>query len=436
MSIQVEQLSALERRLSIAIPIAAVEAETQARIRKMARDVKMPGFRPGKVPVRMVAQTYGPQVRYEVIGDQINQAFGKIVAEQNLRVAGSPRIEPAQNSEDKDNFAFTATFEVFPQITFPSFDAITIERPVVEITDADIDRTIETLRKQRVRYEPKAGPSAKGDRMIVDFHGEIDGAPFKGGSARDFTLILGDERMLPEFETNATGLAKGESKTFTVTFPEDYFGRDVAGKTAQFKLTVKEVASPILPEVDAEFARNFGIASGDIATLRAEVRTNLELERKRRVFSAERDQVFKALRGLVEVTPPKSLVEAEAARMAQAASQDLKQRGVPAESATVSPSTFEPAATERVAMGLVIGELVRSAQLDPTQAQLRALVEEQAQSYEHPEQVVAWHFQDPRRLAQFEALAVEHNVVAHVLKQAKIVDKPMAFSDLIGSVAA
>ncbi|MCS6996460.1 MAG: trigger factor [Casimicrobiaceae bacterium] len=435
MSIHVEQLGALERRVFLAIPIAAVEAETQARIRSMAKRVRMDGFRPGKVPVRLVAQTYGAQVRFEVIGDHVERAFNQIVAEQKLRVAGTPRIEPRTDGVDSGHFGFTATFEVFPQIEFPSFEGVTIERPAVEITEADVDRTIEKLRAQRVRYEPKTEPAEDGDRVIVDFDGLIDGAPFSGSSGRDLSIILGQRRMLPEFEDNIRGLTAGARCEFAVTYPSDHFSRELAGKTVQFTVTVKAVYRPILPEVDAEFARAFGVASGEVATLRSEVRSNLELERKRRVFQAERDQVFKALRRLVEVPIPKSLVQAEAERMAQAASEELRRTGVPPPNAEVSPSTFEPAATERVAMGLIVSELVRAHQLEATPAQVRALVEEHAQSYENPEQVVAWHFQDPKRLAPFEARALEQNVVNYVLERAQVVDKPMTFLELIGRVA-
>ncbi len=435
MSTPIEQISALERRFSMAIPMSAVETETEARIRKIARTVKMPGFRPGKVPLKMVAAQYGPQVRYEVIGDQVNQAFSAVVSEHQLRVAGQPRIEP-KNEGDPQSFHFTATFEVFPDIQFPALDSISVERPVVEITDADVDRTLETLRKQRVRYEPKDGTSAEGDRVIVDFEGAIDGAAFQGGSAKDFAIVLGEKRMLPEFEANLLGLSKGDRRTFAVNFPEDYFGREVAGKTAQFTVTVKQVDRGLLPEVDAEFARAFGIADGELATLRTEVKANLELERKRRVFQAVREQVFKALRAAVPVNIPASLVQAEAQRMARVAREDLIRRGVKPENAAVSPSTFEPAATERVAMGLILGELVRQHGLDPKPEQIRALVEEQAQSYESPEQVIAWHYQDPRRLGEFEAQALEHNVVTFILAKAKVTDKPMTFLELIGSQAA
>jgi trigger factor len=270
----------------------------------------------------------------------------------------------------------------------------------------------------------------------VDFAGLVDGVAFEGGAAKDFVMVLGERRMLPEFEAAANGLKKGETRIFDLKFPEDYFGKDVAGKTATFTLTAKDVSSPVLPVVDTEFAKAFGIASGDVDALRAEVRGNLELERKRRVFQVLRDQVFKALRAQADVDIPRSLIAAEAQRMAQAASDEMKSRGATGESAQVSPSTFEPAATERVAMGLIVGELVRTQQLQATAEQVRALLNEQAQSYEKPEQVVAWYYQDQNRLSEFEAIALEQNVVDYVVKNGKVSDKAMPFTDLIGQRAA
>jgi trigger factor len=435
MSITIEQVSKLERRFTLSIPVAAIESETDTRIKRLARTVKMAGFRPGKVPIKMVASTYGPQVRTEVLQDQVNKNFGDVVDANQLRVAGYPRIEPKNDASDPSNFQFTATFEVFPDIKFGLPSELTIERPVVEISDEDVARTIETLRKQRVRYEAKDGASVEGDRLIVDFTGVVDGVAFQGGSAQDFAMVLGERRMLPEFETAANGLKKGETRTFDLKFPDDYFGKDVAGKTATFTLTAKDVSSPVLPAVDNEFAKAFGIASGDVEALRTEVRSNLELERKRRVFQALRDQVFKALRAQADVDIPKSLIAAEAQRMAQAASEEMRTRGATGESAQVSPSTFEPAATERVAMGLIVGELVRAQKLQATPEQVRALLNEQAQSYEKPEQVVAWYYQDQNRLSEFEAIALEQNVVDYVLKNGKVTDKPIPFTELIGQQA-
>jgi trigger factor len=436
MSTQIEQLSALERRFTLSIPVAAIESETEARIKRLARTVKMSGFRPGKVPVRMVASTYGPQVRTEVLTDEVNKSFGAVVEEAQLRVAGYPRIEPKADPADAANFSFTATFEVFPDVKFADMSALAIERPVVEVTDEDVARTVETLRKQRVRYEPKSGPCAEGDRLIVDFNGEIDGVAFEGGAAKDFAMVLGERRMLPEFEAAANGLAKGETRTFELTFPADYFGKDVAGKTATFTLTAKDVASPVLPEVDAEFAKAFGISGGSVDALKTEVRGNLELERKRRVFQSIRDQVFKGLRTQSSLDIPRALIVAEAERMAQAATEEMKTRGAKPEDAQMSPATFEPAATERVAMGLIVGELVRLNNLQATPQQVRALLNEQAQSYEKPEQVVAWYYQDQRRLSEFEAVALEQNVVDHVLAVARVTDKVLPFSELIGQSAA
>jgi trigger factor len=435
MSTVIEQVSSLERRFTMAIPVDRINSETETRIKRLARTVKMAGFRPGKVPMKMVASTYGPQVRSEVLNDEVGKSFSDVVEQNKIRVAGYPRIEPLPNPADQTKFEFVATFEVFPEVAFGDMSAMVVERPVVEITDADIDRTIETLRKQRVRYEPKEGASADGDRLIVDFTGAIDGVEFQGGSAKDFTMVLGERRMLPEFEAAANGLKKGETKSFDLTFPADYFGKDVAGKTAKFTLTAKDVAAAILPEVDAEFVKAFGVPSGNVAELRSEVKGNLELERKRRVFQAVREQVFKSLRGQVKLDIPKSLIAAEAERMAQNASQELQSRGAKGDAAQVSPSTFEPAATERVAMGLIVGELVRANNLQATPEQVRALLAEQAQSYEKPEQVIAWYYQDAKRLGEFEAIALEHNVVDYVIKNAKVTDKAVAFSDLIGQAA-
>ncbi len=436
MSTQIEQLSTLERRFTMSIPTAAIESETETRIKRLARTVKMSGFRPGKVPVKMVASTHGPQVRSEVLSDEVNKSFGAIVDQHQLRVAGYPRIEPKADPADSTNFKFTATFEVFPEVKFSDLGALAIERPVVEVTDDDVARTLETLRKQRVRYEAKDGASDDGDRLIVDFNGEIDGVPFDGGAAKDFAMVLGERRMLPEFEAAAKGLKKGDSRTFDLAFPADYFGKDVAGKTAKFVLTAKDVSRPILPEIDAEFAKAFGISGGSVDALKAEVRGNLELERKRRVFHSIRDQVFKGLRAQSSLEIPKALIASEAERMAQAATEEMKSRGTKAEDAQMSPATFEPAATERVAMGLIVGELVRANNLQATPQQVRALLNEQAQSYEKPEQVVAWYYQDQRRLSEFEAVALEQNVVDYVLKTAKVTEKTQPFSDLIGQSAA
>jgi trigger factor len=436
MSTQIEQLSALERRFTMSIPVAAIASETETRIKRLARTVKMSGFRPGKVPVKMVASTYGPQVRSEVLSDEVNKSFGSVVEANKLRVAGYPRIEPKADAANAENFEFTATFEVFPEIAFADLGALSIERPIVEVKDEDVARTVETLRKQRVRFESKDGASEDGDRLIVDFVGEIEGVAFDGGSAKDFGMVLGERRMLPEFEAAARGLKKGETNKFDLTFPADYFGKDVAGKTAKFTLTAKDVAKPILPEVDAEFAKAFGISGGSVEALQTEVRGNLELERKRRVFQSVRDQVFAGLRKQATLEIPKALVAAEAERMAQSASEEMKSRGATGDAAVMSPSTFEPGATERVAMGLIVGELVRAHDLQATPQQVRALLNEQAQSYEKPDQVVAWYYQDQNRLSEFEAIALEQNVVDYVLKAAKVSDKVVPFSELIGQQAA
>jgi trigger factor len=431
MQTNLETLGQLERRLSVAVPVATIESEIEKRLARLAKTVKVAGFRPGKVPMKMVAQQYGPQVRSEVIGDAVQSSFAEALRGQNFRIAGYPRIEPKQASTE-GQLEFQATFEVYPEVKIGDLAGTPVERPVAEVTAADVDHTIDVLRKQRIRYEPVARPAQAGDRVIVDFTGTIDGVEFPGGQAKDFPIQLGEGRMLPEFEAAVTGLASGESKTFALTFPDDYHGKEVAGKQAQFALTVKSVDEGKLPAVDAEFARAFGVASGSIDELRAEIGQNLALELKRKIENKVKEQAFAALRAKAEFALPKSLIEIEADGMMRKMADDLMRQGMKAEDVKLSPDLFRAGAEERVALGLAVGELVRSQGLAAKPDQVKSLVTEAAQTYEQPEAVVRWHYEKAERLAEFEALAVERNVVDWVLARASVVDKPATFADLMG----
>src|SRR5512134_634730 len=275
MAVNVEQLGTLERRLQMSLPVEGIEREIDTRLKKMARNVKMPGFRPGKVPMKLVAQTYGPQVRSEVLGDAVQKAFNDAVREAKLRVAGAPRIEPKQEPA-AGAIEFSATFEIYPEFKVGDLSAAVVERPQVSVDDAAVERTLELLRKQRVTYVPAERPAADGDRLTVDFSGTIGGQAFAGGKAEGFAYLLGEGRMLPEFEAAARGMRAGESKTFGLAFPADYHGAEVAGKTAEFSLTLRRVEAPQLPALDAEFARALGVADGDLSRMRADVRQNVE----------------------------------------------------------------------------------------------------------------------------------------------------------------
>jgi len=431
MQTSLETLGQLERRLNVAVPLADIESEVGKRLARLAKNVKIPGFRPGKVPMKMVAQQYGPQVRSDVISDAVQQSFSAAVREQNLRVAGYPRIEPKADAA-ADRLEFSAVFEVYPEVRIGDLSTATIERPVAEVLPSDVDDTIEVLRKQRSRFEAVSRPAGAGDRVIVDFTGRIDGVEFPGGQAKEFAILIGEGRMLPEFDHALTGMQAGETKTFTLTFPADYHGKEVAGKLAEFVLTVKSVSAPVLPAVDAEFAKAFGIASGDIGDLKSEVASNLRFELKRKIEAKVKEQALAALRKSAEFAVPKSLVDMEAGNMAQRMAADLQQQGMKAEDIKLTPDMFRANAEERVAMGLALSEVVRRESLQAKPEQVKALVVEAAQTYEQPEAVVRWHYEKPERLSEFESLALEANVVAWVLARAKVQDRPATFAELMG----
>ncbi len=426
-----ETIGQLERRLSLSVPVADIESEVAKRLARLARNVKVPGFRPGKVPMKMVAQQYGPQVRSEVITDAVQAGFADAMRSQNVRVAGYPRIEPKADATATDQLEFSAVFEVYPEIRIGDLSTVTIERPVTEVGAADVEHTIEVLRKQRTRFESVAHEAQAGDRAIVDFSGRIEGVEFPGGQARDFAIVLGEGKMLPEFEAAVTGMKAGETKSFSLTFPADYHGKEVAGKAADFTLTVKSVSRPVLPEVDAEFAKAFGIASGSLDELRAEIAANLRLELKRKIETKLKEQALAALRAKAELALPRSLVELEAQNMAGRMAEEFRRQGMKAEDVKLSPEMFRAGAEERVALGLVVAEVIRAEGLAAKPEQVKAIVEEISQTYEQPEAVVRWHYEKPERLNDFEAQAVEHNVVEWVLARAKVIDKPTAFADVM-----
>jgi trigger factor len=432
MQTNIETLSKLERRLNVAVPAEQIDREVEQRLRKLSRTVRMDGFRPGKVPLKIVAQHYGPQVRSEVIGDAVQTAFSAMVREQKLRVAGYPRIERKEGG-DASQLAFSATFEIYPEVKLGDLAGVTIARPVHAVEEADVDRTIEILRKQRVTWEAAARASQAGDRVTVDFNGRIDGEEFPGGKGSGMAVVLGEGRMLAEFESNLAGVTAGEQKTFPVRFPEDYPGKQVAGKTATFEVSVKNVEAPRIPELGADFARSLGVADGDVAKMRSEVRTNVELEVKKRVESEIKQKVMQALVDSATLELPKSLVEIELQRVLQQTRAELEARGVRLEKLPVNPQALEERAKRRVALGLIIGELVREHSLGAKPEQVRALVTEHAQTYEQPFEVVKWVYSEPQRLSEFEGLAVEANVIKWVLERAKVEDQAISFEAMMGT---
>jgi trigger factor len=440
MAANVENLGTLERRVSMRLPVQDIEKQVDARLKQLARNVKMPGFRPGKVPMKIVAQTYGPQVRNEVLGDAVQKSFSDAVKEANLRVAGYPKIEKKEEKPTEaasgDVLEFSATFEVYPEVKPGDVSTAVIEHPKVVVDDAAVARTLEVLRKQRTKFVAASRPARDGDRLTVDFQGTIDGVAFDGGKAENFIFALGERSMLPEFEAAARGMSAGDTRTFSLRFPDDYHGKNVAGKEASFTLAVKGIDEPQLPQVDADFAKSLGVADGDVDKMRAEVRANVEREVKKRVDARLKNQVMDALLAATPLELPKALIEMEAQGLLQRAAQDLQSRGVKPEQINLTPRQFEETAKRRVALGLIIAELARAESLQPKPAEVRALVEQEAQSYESPAEVVKWFYMQRDRLAEMEAMALEANVVKWVLSKAQVKERDMAFDELMGAAGS
>jgi trigger factor len=434
MQANLENVGTLERRLSVAVPMAEIAQEIDTRLKKLSRTVKMHGFRPGKVPLKVVQQQYGPQVRQEVLSDAVERSFGEAVRQQNLRVAGYPRFEPKPLSEGASDFEYSATFEVYPEIALSDISTTRIERPHLEVGDAQIDRTLEIIRRQRVTYDPVERAAESGDRVTLSYAGTIDGVEFPGGKAENQTILIGEGRMLADFEAQLTGMKAGDAKSFDLRFPDDYHGKDVAGKTARFDVSVSEVGAPRLPELDAEFAKSLGVADGDMQKMRDEVRNNVEREVKNRLKARLKDQVMQALLDKTAVDVPKSLVEGEVGRLRELMRQDFAARGMPVnEDMPLPAELFEKQALRRVTLGLILAEVVKVHQLQAKPEQVKTIVEELAQTYEHPQEVVRFYYQSPERLREIESMVLEDNVVDWALKTAQVEDKPVDFDELMGN---
>lgn len=430
-----ETLGALERRIDMTVPLAEIEKEVDARLKRMARTVKMAGFRPGKVPLKIVAQTYGAQARSEAIGAAVEKVFGEKVREQQLRIAGQPRIEPGDAAAD-GVLSFSAVFEVYPEVVPGSLADKALERPQLEIGEGEVDKTIEVLRKQRTRFEPAERAAAEGDRVVVDFTGRKDGEVFEGGEAADFPFVIGAGAMLKDFEAAVTGLVKDAEKTFELTFPDDYHAEHLAGQKVEFSVKLKAVEAPLLPEVNEDFARALGVESGDVAQLREEVKGNLEREVKRRVQSRVKEQVMDALLEVTPIEVPKALVDSESELLANNARRDMEMRGMNLKDVPIEPSWFTEQAERRVKLGLIIAEVVKTNELFAKPEQVKSVIEEMSQSYEDPAELVRWYYSQPDRLSQVEAVVIEDNVVEWALAQAKTSDKPISFDELMGNTAA
>ena len=434
MAVNVEPLDKLERKMTLTLPVGVIQSEVDTRLKKIARTVKMDGFRPGKVPMNVVTQRYGYSVHYEVMNDKVGEAFATAANEAKLRVAGMPKISEKEGAPEGE-LTFDAIFEVYPDVKIADLADAEVEKLSAEVTDGAIDKTLDILRKQRRSFAQRAQDAAAqdGDRVTVDFEGKIDGETFQGGKAEDFQFLVGEGQMLKEFEEATRGMKSGESKTFPLAFPADYHGKDVAGKQADFLVTVKKIESAHLPEINEQLAKSLGIADASVEGLRADIRKNLEREVKFRLLARNKQAVMDALVAKAELDLPKSSVQAEVDRMIEGARADLKQRGIKdADKAPIPDDVFRPQAERRVRLGLVVAELVRANELRAKPEQLKAHIDELAASYEKPADVVRWYYSDNRRLAEVEAIVIENNVTDFVMGKAKITDKAMSFDELMG----
>ena len=434
MTVTVETLEKLERKITLSMPADVIVTEVDKRLKQLARRVKVDGFRPGKVPMNIVAQRYGYSVHYEVMNDKVGELFNTAASEAKLRVAGQPRISEKEGAAEGE-MLFDAIFEVYPEVKFGDLAALDVERVSAEVSDEAVDKTIEILRKQRRTFAQRAMDTAAqaGDRVTIDFEGKIDGEPFQGGKAHDFQFMLGEGQMLKEFEDAVTGMKSGESKTFPLNFPADYHGKDVAGKQADFLVTIKKIEAAHLPELTDELAKSLGVAEGTVDALKADIRKNLQREVKMRLQGRNKQAALDALVKQAELDLPNASVQGELQRMVESARADLKARGIKdADKAPIPEDLFRPQAEQRVRLGLVVAELVRSHDLHATPDQIKAHVDELAAGYEKPEEVSRWYYSDMNRLSQVEAIVIENNVTEFILSKAKVTDKALSFDELMG----
>jgi trigger factor len=430
----VETLSGLQRRLNASIPQQQLRGEMEARLKRIGRTAKVHGFRPGKVPYKVLEQQYGQSVQQEVLGESLQRSFAEAATANKLQVAGYPQFEIKTADLNAPQIEFSATFEVYPEVAIGDVSGESISSVLFTLSEADVDETIATLRKQRAVFK-KADRAAKNDDQVrIDFTGKLNGVVFDGGEAKDFAVVLGAGRMLPDFETAIVGMKAGETKSFDMTFPTDYHGKDVAGKQVTFTITVHAVEEAHLPEVNAEFAKSLGAADGDVEKLRQEIRDNVGREAARRVKGRNKDSAMEVLLKIAQLDVPKALLESEAQNLLQQTLQDMEGRGMKIPKGTQLPTDmFFERATRRVKLGLILAELIKKHGLQAKPEQVKAMVQEFAQSYEHPEEVVRWYNADPSRMREVENLVLEDNVVAWVMAGAKVSEKAVTLTELMGS---
>lgn len=433
MALNVETVSELERRVTIAVPLKPLEAQIEQRLKQIARTAKFSGFRPGKAPMGLVNQQYGNQVRDEIYSGAVEKSFGDAVDAQKLRVAGFPNIEHKPFDAASDVLEYTATFEIFPEVKVGDLTKLKIERPVLEVGEADVKKTLDVLVKQRVSYEPVKRASKKGDRLNITLKASIDGQEVESTADKGIDIVLGEPGRVPTFDDALIGKKSGTATQFDVVYPDDHQPAQIAGKTVTYDVNVVSVSQPKYPEIDADFAKSLGVEDGDVEKMKAEIAESLKQEVAKRVSAKVKEQVFQALAESATFEIPRVLLGTEMNRMMETTMQNLKQRGADMNNVRLEPSMFEDQAKRSTKLRLVLGDLINKNNLHANPDQIRAMVEVFAQSFEKPSDVVTWYYADPKRLDEPSALATEENAVNWVLSQAKVSDKKVKFDDLMSN---
>ena len=430
MQVSVENVSPLERRLTISVEAAQIDEAVQKELKNLSRRVNIKGFRAGKVPMKVVEQHYGQNVRLQVLQDVMQSSFYEAVTQEKLRPAGSPSFEPVTTEAGK-SLEYKATFEVYPDVTLADFSAISLEKPVCEISESDVDAMLETIRKQHMTWQTVERAAKAEDKVTVDFTGTVEGTAFEGGSGTDMAVEIGKGRLIAGFEDGLVGLSTGDEKTLDLTFPEQYHQQDLAGKPVQFAVKVKQVEEPVLPPLDAELAKKLGVSDGDLDKLRAEVKDNMQRELENNLASMQKKAVMDKLLEVNSIEVPQSLVESESQALAQQMAANLERQGMSREQTQLAPSLFETEAKRRVSLGLIMAEIVKRNDIKADDKTVRARVEAIAEPYEHADQVVKWYYADKRRLAEIESLEIESQVVDWILGQANVTEKNLTFNEVM-----
>ena len=430
MQVSVESTTALERKLTVVVDEQQIDDAVQKKLANLSRSVKLKGFRAGKVPMNVVKQRYGSQVRQEVLQDVIQSSFYQAITQEKLNPAGMPSFEPKQSTPG-EGLEYTATFEVYPEISLADFSGVTIEKPAVDITDADIDKMLETIRKQHITWQVVERAAQQDDKVTVDFKGTVAGELFDGGSGTDMEVEIGKGRLIAGFEDGLVGLKTGDEKTLDLTFPDPYQNKDLAGKPVQFAVTVKSVKEPVLPELTDEFAAKMGIEGGTLDRLREEVRDNMARELATKIENEVKKNVMDQLLELHNIDIPASLVRQEALGLAQQMASNMQQQGMSTEQTQLSPDLFEAEASRRVSLGLVMAEIVKQQDIKADEDKVRERIEKIAEPYEQKDQVIQWYYGDKRRKAEIESLVIEEKIVDWVLGQVTVKDKSMTFNEIM-----